>query len=79
MYKETASLRLTTIIVGLHSLMEAVWFYNLVNFAPENIPVTKELKLSFRSANAVYLLRLEEERVEQAIKKEKKGERKIGS
>ena len=61
--KERASLG-ESAIVGLRLVKEAVRFHDPVNFAPENIPITKELKLSVRSAHATYQLRLEEEKVE---------------
>ena len=67
--KEKASLEETT-IVGLHSVKEAVRFHDPVHFAPENIPITKELKLSVRAAHAAYQVRLEEERLEQERKKD---------
>ena len=60
--KERASLG-ESAIVGLRLVKEAVRFHDPVNFAPENIPITKELKLSVRSAHAAYQLRLEEEKV----------------
>ena len=43
--KERASLG-ESAIVGLRLVKEAVRFHDPVNFAPENIPITKELKLS---------------------------------
>ena len=67
--KERASLGETT-IVGLRSVKEAVRFYDPVNLSPENITVTKELKLSVRLAHSAYQARLEEEKIELERKKE---------
>ena len=57
-------------IIGLRLVKEAVRFYDPVKFSPENIPITKELKLSIRSAHAAYQMRLEEERLELERRKE---------
>ena len=67
--KDRASLGEST-IVGLRLVKEAVRFYNPVKFSPENIPITKELKLSVQSSHAAYQMTLEEERLELERKKE---------
>lgn len=66
---ERASLGEAT-ITGLHTVKEAVRYHDPVNFKPENIPITKELKVSVRSAHAAYQARVEEEKLEQQRKKD---------
>ena len=51
--KERASLGETT-IVGFRLVKGAVLFHDPVNFARENISITKALNLSVRSAHAIY-------------------------
>ena len=41
-------------ITGLHTVKEAVRFYDPVNGQPENIAITKELKRSVRLAHTTY-------------------------
>ena len=52
-------------ITGLHTVKEAVRFYDPVNGQPENIAITKELKRSVRLANAAYQVRLKAEKLEE--------------
>ena len=72
---ERASLGETT-IMGLHAVKEAVRFHDPLNFAPEKIPITKELKLSVRSSHAAYQARLEDKKLEQQRKKDEAKRRK---
>ena len=52
-------------ITGLHTVKEAVRFYDPVNGQPENIAITKELKRSVRLAHTAYQARLKAEKVEE--------------
>ncbi|PFX18831.1 hypothetical protein AWC38_SpisGene16773 [Stylophora pistillata] len=67
---------------GLHTVKEAVRFYDPVNGQPENIAITRELKRSVQSAHTAYQARLkaekrkDERKREEAEQKKKETERK---
>ena len=51
-------------IVGLRLLKDAVKFHDPVNYRPEKIPVTKEMRKSVRLAHSAYKTRLDQEKEE---------------
>lgn len=57
-------------ICGLRAVKDAVHFYDPVNNQPEKIPVTKEMKMYVKSAHVAYKAMLEDEKKEQARKRE---------
>ena len=59
-------------IVGLRLLKDAVKFHDPVNYRPEKIPVTKEMRKSVRLAHSAYKARLDQEKEEK--KKELEAE-----
>ena len=59
-------------IVGLRLLKDAVKFHDPVNWRPEKIPVTKEMRKSVRLAHSAYKARLDQEKEEK--KKELEAE-----
>ena len=59
-------------IVGLRLLKDAVKFHDPVNWRPEKIPVTKEMRKSVRLAYSAYKARLDQEKEEK--KKELEAE-----
>ena len=63
-------------ITGLHTVKDAVRFYDPMNGRPENIAITKELKRSVRSGHTAYQVRLKEEKLAEEKNKEK-AEQKI--
>ena len=63
-------------ITGLHTVTEAVRFYDPVNSQPENIAITKELKRSVRSAHTMYQARLKAEKLEDERKREEAEQRR---
>ena len=63
-------------ITGLHTVKEAVRFYDPVNGQPENIAITKELKRSVRLAHTAYQARLKAEKLEEERKREEAEQKK---
>ena len=79
--KERSRFREQT-IVGLRLLKDAVKFHDPVNWRPEKIPVTKEMRKSVRLAHSAYKARLrprkgrEEEGVRSGNYEKERGRRK---
>ena len=63
-------------IVSLRLLKDAVKFHNPVNYRPEKIPVTEEMRKYIRLAHSAYKARLDEEKEENKKELKKLRERK---
>ena len=74
--KDRALLGETT-VVGIRAVKEAVRFHDPVHHKPENIALTKEVKLSVRRANASYQTRLEEEKIQEEKKREEARKKRV--